>query len=169
MSVRTASHGPRLLRPGVPADAQAIAEFQTASWREAYQGLVPQRYLDRVTVQDRAERWHHRLATGSRRVAVAEDDGVVVGVASWGRVITPDVPPLELMSIYVAAELRGTGLAAELLHAAVGTSPAHLWVFAENWRAQAFYAKHGFRHDGYRKLDRDTGLWERRFVRRGAR
>jgi hypothetical protein len=34
------------------------------------------------------------------------------------------------------------------LSAAVGDSPANLWVLRDNHRAQAFYAKHGFRTDG---------------------
>jgi hypothetical protein len=47
----------------------------------------------------------------------------------------------------------------------IGAAPAHLWVFEKNPRAQAFYAKQGFLFDGHRKVDDDTSLWERRFVR----
>lgn len=146
-------------------DAGAVAEFQTGCWREAYRGLVPQAYLDRVTVADREVRWRQRLASGERLVALAEAGGGVIGVVSWGTADVPDVPPLELRSLYVAAGHRRTGLGAALLRYALGGRPAFLWVFRDNLRAHAFYARHGFAFDGTTATDTDTGLAEHRFVR----
>lgn len=147
------------------ADAAAIAEFQTECWREAYRGLVPQDYLDRVGVADRLQRWRDRLA-GRREVALAELDGTVVGVVSWSPGQEPDAPARELKSLYVAAAHRGTGLAARLLERAVGSGPAYLWVFEGNPRAQAFYGRNGFCYDRRRTVDPDTGLSERLYIRR---
>jgi hypothetical protein len=56
-------------------------------------------------------------------------------------------------------------VAAAMLDSAIGDAPAHLWVFGENGRARAFYAKQGFEPDGARKVDDDTGVWELRLVR----
>jgi GNAT superfamily N-acetyltransferase len=137
----------------------AIAEFQTTCWREAYRGLVPQDYLDRVSTADRERRWRQRLVTREREIALAESAAAVVGVVSWA------APPLELKSLYVAADHRGTGLAAALVDTAIGARAAQLWVFEGNDRAQAFYAKLGFVADGSRMLDPDTGLAEVRWVR----
>jgi hypothetical protein len=58
------SSGVRLRAAAAP-DVPAIAEFQTACWREAYQGVVPQAYLDRITVADREARWRARLVSGA--------------------------------------------------------------------------------------------------------
>jgi len=146
-------------------DVPAIAEFQTTCWREAYRGVVPQEYLDRVGVEDRELRWGERLASGCRRIALAEIGSDIVGVVSWGLADVDDAPALELMSLYVAADQRGTGLAVTLTHRAVAGSPAHLWVFDDNPRAKRFYGKRGFRFDGHRRLDPDTGLSEQRYVR----
>ena len=166
-----------LLRAAVVPDVAAIAEFQTACWREAYRGLVPQEYLDRVGAAERAARWQKRLVSGAREVAVAvtggevgvgEQAGVgeqVVGVVSWGWPDPEARPALELMSLYVGAGQRGTGLAARLLEYAIGRESAYLWVFSGNQRAGAFYRKHGFRADGGRATDPDTGLAEERFAR----
>jgi ribosomal protein S18 acetylase RimI-like enzyme len=151
-----------VLRAAGVADVAAIAEFQTACWREAYQGLVPQEYLDRVGAAQRAARWHERLITGAREAAVAFLDDEVVGVVSWGR---PSPAGLELMSLYVGAGQRGTGLAARLLERAVGREPAYLRVFSGNGRAQAFYRKHGYRPAGGQATDPDTGLREERYAR----
>ena len=153
------------VRSAVPSDADAIARFQTESWREAYRGLVPQAYLDRVGVDERRVRWRDRLVSGAREVAVAEQGGTVVGVVSWVTAGAQEPAALELASLYVATDLHGTGLASTLLDVAVGTKPAHLWVFEYNPRAQAFYGKYGFVFSGRRQLDPGTGLWERRYVR----
>jgi ribosomal protein S18 acetylase RimI-like enzyme len=147
------------------ADVTAIAEFQTRCWREAYQGLVPRSYLDRVGVAQREPRWRERMASGARQVALAEVADEVVGVVSWGAAGDASVPPVELKSLYVAAGHRGSGLAARLLEHALGDGPASLWVFEHNPRALAFYTRYGFHPDGHRAVDPDTGLWERRYVR----
>lgn len=157
---------PERLRDASVSDVRAVAEFQTRCWREAYRGLVPQSYLDRVSVADREIRWRQRIVSGARQVALAEAGGLLVGVVSWGMTDVPGVPALELKSLYVDREHRGTGLAAALLQRAVRDDPAHLWVFRDNPRARAFYAKHGFASDGHRGIDRDTGLAEQRLVRR---
>jgi GNAT superfamily N-acetyltransferase len=158
-------HGARV-RAATRRDVAAIAAFQTRCWGEAYRGLVSAAYLDRVSVADRQRRWHERLVSGARQIELAEIDTEIVGVVSWGLTDVDGAPPLELMSLYVAADQRGSGLASTMVHRAVGTSPAHLWVFEDNPRAHRFYVKEGFEFDGHRTVDLDTGLWEQRFVRR---
>lgn len=147
-------------------DVDAVVACQDACWREAYTGLVPESYLDDpLVLRRRAERWRDRLA-GERRVFVAVAGGEVVGVASAGPSRDPvPEPALELMTLYVRAGHHGSGLASSLLTAAIGAAPASLWVFEDNARAQAFYAKHGFRLDGGTKVDEDTGVPEARMVR----
>lgn len=154
------------LRDAQMSDSGPIAQFHTECWREAYRGLVPQDYLDRVDVGDRAVRWRDRLVNGGRRAVVAEVGGQIVGVVSWARSRDAgSAPPLELKSLYVAAAYRGSGIAADLLDRAIGSKAAHLWVFVDNPRALRFYRKHGFAPDGERDVDADTGLWELRMVR----
>ena len=111
-------------------------------------------------------RWRDRLATGARAIALAEWDNSVVGVVSWTATGSQEIAAVELASLYVAAAHRGTGLASTLLRAAIGTNPAHLWVFEDNPRAHAFYVKHGFVFSGHRADDPGTGLPEQKWVRR---
>ena len=154
-----------MIRSASVADVPGIAEFQTRCWREVYAGLVPQDYLDRVGAPGRDARWRERISAGSRAVALAEQAGHIVGVVSWGTTRLLDAPDLELMSLYVSSIERGHGLGAELLTHAVNDDPAHLWVFEDNIRAQAFYRKHGFVADGRRSIDPDTGLCELLYTR----
>ena len=147
-------------------DAQAIAEFQTATWNEAYEGLVRADYLARMTVPTRRERWGKRLLAGERQIMLTERDGVVVAVMSFGeRSDDRPGPRLELMSIYLSAPARGTGLADYLVQYALGDADAVLWVFEANARAIAFYRRHGFVPDGETMFDTDTGLPEIRMSR----
>jgi ribosomal protein S18 acetylase RimI-like enzyme len=154
------------IRPATLADIDAIAEFQTACWREAYRGLVPDAYLDSVSVDVRAVRWRERLTSGARQIAIGWSSTEIAGVISWGPAAEGD-PALELKSLYVGAQYRGSGLAAMLTQTALGDRPAQLWVFEQNPRAQAFYRKLGFAPDGTSKVDPDTGVPEIRMVRRG--
>ena len=153
------------IRSATLADIQAIAEFQTACWREAYRGLVPDAYLDGVSVGDRAFRWRERLVSGSRQIAVGWAGEDVAGVVSWGPAEDGE-PALELKTLYVGEQHRGGGLAATLTLTALGDRAAQLWVFEQNPRAQAFYRKLGFEPDGAAKIDPDTGVSEIRMVRR---
>jgi len=161
----TLSEAPRIRRATV-SDAELVTNCQTTCWREAYAGLVDYNYLYSAEIEERRlVRWRERLAR-ARTVWLAQADCAVVGVASAGP-SRDDPPPtaVELMSLYLRVTHHGSGLAGRLLHAAIGTGPASLWVFAANVRAQRFYRRHGFVLDGAEKIDDDTGLLEVRMVR----
>ena len=105
----------------------------------------------------RVEAWRRNLeaADGTVDHRIAVRGGRVVGFATVGpsrpnETAGPPVTEPELWSIYVLAAEYGTGLASRLLEAVLPPGPAELWVFEENPRARAFYAKHGFRADGAR-------------------
>ena len=99
------------------------------------------------------------------RVAVAQRDGELVGVAMSG-------PPLDagaawvrqLYVLYVHAADHGTGAGPALLEAVVDPQEwVALWVADPNPRAQAFYRKHGFLADGTAQVE--GGVREIRMVR----
>jgi len=152
------------VRDATTSDVATIAAFQTACWREAYRGLVPDGYLDSVDSRDRERRWRRRLSSGARRITVAWAEGEVAGVVSWGAA-EQGMPEVELKSLYVGAAYRGSGVAATLVERAIGVSPAQLWVFEDNPRAHAFYRKLGCRADGSRQVDPDTEVPMVRLVR----
>ncbi len=101
-------------------------------------------------------------------VVVAEQDGAVVGwaTAGPGRDEHP-VRSRELEGIYVLAAAYGSGAGQMLLDTVLGDVPAYLWVADDNPRAQAFYARNGFRRDGATKTEHlgDNALVAVRMVR----
>jgi GNAT superfamily N-acetyltransferase len=156
------------LRAATHADARAIAEFQTTAWLDAYRGLVPDAYLDRMTVEDREQRWSERLLRGDRKVMLAVGaTGRVIGVVSWidGTEDGGRLPTVELATLYIHRDWYGSGIARALLDHALGSSAAWLWVFEHNARARTFYAKQGFQPSGEVQIDPDTGVAEVRLVR----
>ena len=75
----------------------------------------------------------------------------------------------EVQCFYLAAEARGQGIGAALLHEAQRARPRlALWTFAANAGARRFYARHGFVETGGTDGDNDEGLpdirmeWSRR-------
>ncbi|WDV55596.1 GNAT family N-acetyltransferase [Streptomyces coeruleorubidus] len=141
------------------ADCDRVARIRTRGWQSAYQGMMPQSYLDGLSVAEDAERRRSYLAQGDGSVVnlVAEDTGgEVVGWACHGpyrdgEVVTGDA---ELYAIYVHPEHLGQGTGQALLAesvarcAAAGHDRLLLWVLKENERARRFYERAGFRADG---------------------
>jgi ribosomal protein S18 acetylase RimI-like enzyme len=101
----------------------------------------------------------------ANRVAVAERDGELVGVAMSGPPLDTDVSwTRQLYVLYVQAADHGSGAGTALLEAVVDPHESvALWVADPNPRAQAFYRKHGFLADGTAQVE--GGVREIRMVR----
>ena len=65
-----------VFRSAGPADSERIAELHTASWRDAYAGILPDTYLCGPVSAERAALWQERLSgasTDRQYVALAEN------------------------------------------------------------------------------------------------
>jgi GNAT superfamily N-acetyltransferase len=146
------------IRPATAADARKLAEVHVASWKAGYEGLVPDWYLARQSVDKRHAQWQEILANASSTVLVAgEIDGFIAFEPETG----------EIPVLYVAPASFGQGIGTRLLqaaHAALDRDTA-LWVFAGNERALRFYARHGYQPDGATQVHEPTGLTEVRMTR----
>ncbi|MCI3271211.1 GNAT family N-acetyltransferase [Streptomyces cylindrosporus] len=139
-------------------DCDRVAEIRVGGWRSAYRGLIPQPYLDSMSVREDAERRRTRLLEGSAGVVnvVAERDGEVIGWACHGPYRDGEVPAggVELYAIYVDPQRYGAGVGRQLIEESVrrctaaGHTRMYLWVLEGNARARRFYERSGFRPDG---------------------
>lgn len=167
------------VRAACAADASAIALVHWQSWRETYAGLVPEERLGVEALERRHTQWGRRLAAPrpqGERILVGLVDGEVVGWASGGPGVRGDRPVAhlaggragagreattpaswELQGLYVLRVHHGSGVAQELLDAAVPDGPAFLWVARDNPRAQAFYRRNGFALDGMSVVEQRLG------------
>ncbi|MDQ4490203.1 GNAT family N-acetyltransferase [Sinomonas sp. ASV486] len=162
MAERRASESkPFEIADALPDDAEAILAVKDAGWREAYADLLPAEFLagGLGAGPERTERWRGFMTPDAAgRFALARCGGRVVGFAGAGPARDDDAPaPEQLYAVYVLAEMHGTGAGRALVERVLGDRPACLWVFEDNPRARAFYAKLGFAPDGARKLDQFGG------------
>ena len=141
------------IRPLRETDSRLeVSRIYEESWKFAYQGIVPQAYLDRIP----AGLWAASLDQGGRWSLVLEEGGRLIGTSSAGPSRWPDYPGFgEVVSLYLLPEYMGRGYGGPLLEAAVDTLAEQgfrdmlLWVLEENRRARRFYEKHGFRPAGH--------------------
>jgi GNAT superfamily N-acetyltransferase len=157
---------PSRVRPATPEDAEAFAGCHLACWREAYDTLWGAERFDGMDVARLAARRRKEIESGIAEHFLAETDGEVIGIAIAGP--NRDEDPQterELYAIYVREAHQGTGLADELIQAAIGDGPASLWTYRDNPRAAAFYVHHDFIPNGAERTDSE-GILEIRMVRR---
>jgi ribosomal protein S18 acetylase RimI-like enzyme len=153
---------PLRVRRANSRDAAGIAWVWVRAWQTSYRGLVPDEYLDALSVDDRLGRWQARLEAGDCTFVIEE-----YGIAGYCRIVRPD----QIASLYVLPERRHGGLGRALLSAALEELGPHsddvwLWVFKANHAARAFYATFGFAPDGAEGIDPGTGITEIRMRRK---
>ncbi|KAJ3343686.1 hypothetical protein HDU83_005552 [Entophlyctis luteolus] len=150
-------------RPARPEDAEQCAKVYNDGWILAFgpsSGLLPPEYIQ-ATNDARLGRLRSAIpatggidATGAVLVvAVYVPDNRIVGVCAMGPSREPDALPafpLELHSLYIAAEFHGRALGHGMVREAVrvlgwtrDSGAIFVRVFEKNPRAVAFYRKIG--------------------------
>ena len=137
-----------VVRLAQPADAAAIAQLRIDAWRATYRGIIPDAYLDAMSLSDSAAFWERILASGSTHasVFVASEGDAIVGFAAANRREPPKLGfDGEISAIYLAADRKRRGTGRRLVAAIAaaqrerGTTGLITWVIAKNREARAFY------------------------------
>ncbi|MFJ3927706.1 GNAT family N-acetyltransferase [Streptomyces sp. NPDC090022] len=151
------------------ADIEAVAAIRVRGWQAAYAGIVPQTYLDAMSVEgDAAQRrqWFSQPGQESRNLVALGDRGPVGWICCGpyrGEVPGPG-PVGEVYALYVLPDLIGQGIGRILLdeaHAQMkdqGFEASALWVLRDNHRAQRFYERAGYQADGAAQDDVYDGI-----------
>jgi GNAT superfamily N-acetyltransferase len=152
------------IRPAVPADALEIARVYVESWRWAYPGVLPQRYLDGLSAERQAPHWAALIGAKTRAITwVARDEDGGCGMASAGPARSKAAGVGEVYTLYVSERVAGTGVGHLLLAYMVAQlkatlySSALLWVLENNQRARNFYEREGWSLDGVRAQEEIGG------------
>jgi ribosomal protein S18 acetylase RimI-like enzyme len=143
------------IRPAIATDARSVATVHVHTWQSAYRGIVPDAYLDSLSIDARESIWGGILERGTPELWVAEIDSQVVGWSAFGASRDADARPQtgELEAIYVLPQFwkTGTGRALWLITRGRlierGFATVTLWVLADNLKAIHFYAAAGFTAD----------------------
>jgi ribosomal protein S18 acetylase RimI-like enzyme len=166
------------LRVADVKDAPALADLHIRGWQWAYQGQMPDTYLDGLSasLEQRMVWWQSVLsaAQSEGRTWVAEVGVRLVGFAGTGP--NPDADAAgraaELYAIYLDQASVGRGIG-RILHAQAlsdlrqrGYETAGLWVLATNQRARRFYEAAGWRlEQGKNRIERLPDGYELHEVR----
>lgn len=137
------------IREMTAEDIGQVRQIYTLGWQNAFQGIVPQAYLDTMNLDDWAPPLEGayvltdgKTILGTSSIAPARDNSF----SGWG----------EIISIYVLPHLIGQGYG-HLLFSFVTKklleqhyTDIYLTVFEDNHRARSFYEKHDFSWNGER-------------------
>lgn len=147
-----------LVREMTLADCERVAEIRVGGWQTAYRGIIPQSYLDTMSVPENTEHQRMRFLRHNPGVLnlVAVQDGEITGWLCHGpyRDGEAHTDDAELYALYVAPGRYRGGIGRALLGrstrrcAAAGHDRMLLWVLKENDRARRFYEACGFFPDG---------------------
>ena len=151
------------IRAPVVEDADDLGRVHVRAWQGAYRnGLMPDEYLDGLSIEERASMWREWLSATPRarsaRLVAEIGSGTVEGFAMIGPADDENPDEGELYAINVEPDYWGTGIGRALLQAATEALSASqyktavLWVHPGNERARAFYEREGWQPDG---IDRE--------------
>ncbi len=136
------------IRDITPEDSRsAISNVYEQSWKHAYQGIVPQDYLDSIP----KGRWALHIEEAGRRNLVMVRDGMIIGTSGFGKSRMQNMQDYgEVISLYLLPEYMKKGYGRQLLQAVIselenmGFDKVFLWVLEENRNARRFYERFGF-------------------------
>ncbi len=164
-------------RPALPSDAAALARLAAETFIETFAHLYPREDLDAYLSKSYGEAiQREEIEDAAMRTWLALRCDVLVGYAQAGPMdMKVDHAPndRELYRLYVRADMKGAGVAHELMGRIIEWTRAQdaraLWlsVWENNERAQRFYRGYGFEHMGEHKFmvgrvaDRDF-IWRMR-------
>lgn len=151
-----------MIRRATINDVKAMAEVHVKSWQAAYCGLLPEDFLQNLSVSLREEQWRRGLQNPEQVMLVYERDTVVAfcGFAPSRDEDVDKTKVAELGTIYALESAWGQGIGKALWQEAIklmcekGFAEATLWVLRGNERAIKFYERQGMVFDGTTKTER---------------
>lgn len=158
------------MRTPVPDDASTLGAIHVRAWQAAYRGgLMPDDYLDNLSVDDRTRMWAEALQReprprSARLVAVDEADVVVGFIVVGPAGGAADSVEGEVYALNVDPHAWGHGAGKALLAAGeqalreAGFDEAVLWVHPGNQRARGFYEQAGWHADGAEREEQVLGV-----------
>lgn len=132
------------IRLAKPADLPAIADLHVASWKVAYRGLLPDRFIDGAMAGELASFWAGARPQSAFQIVALDGAGTMRGFVA---VTEEDGPYIE--ALHADPTQRGQGVGRTLMKAAGaelaarGERSVHLSVLVDNTAALAFYRSLG--------------------------
>ena len=104
------------IRTAIIEDVKDIATIHVKSWQVVYKGLIPQRYLNNLSISKREKSWQNILTNYETQTIVQDIDDLIVGFANFGKTRDEDKDSKiigEINAIYLNPEYARKGLGTE--------------------------------------------------------
>lgn len=103
-------------REATIADCPAVAKVHVRSWKESFAGIVPQTFLDKMSVEKRARAFEKGFSASFYRMYVAEvPERGIVGFADFGEARENiEAYEGELYAVYLLPEFQRKGVGERL-------------------------------------------------------
>jgi GNAT superfamily N-acetyltransferase len=154
-------------REATVLDCRAVARVHVQSWKESFAGIVPQTFLDKMSVEKRAKAFEERFSAASYRMYVAEVPGCgLVGFADVGEPRESiNGYAGELYAIYLLPGFQRKGVGERLFNLGVdyliGSGKGSMYLLAlEVSPYRLFYEKMGGRVVGKKQVEIEGVMYD---------
>jgi len=142
------------VRDGTIDDANQIAEIHVRTWQHAYKDILPQNFLNSLSIERRAAQWKESIknheSTSQNGLFVISDDNTIYGFAACGAARDKEFSGYgELFAIYVASDFQKHGYGYKLFEKVKtflkdrGFNRTYAWSLEKNCSAHNAYEKWG--------------------------
>lgn len=156
-----------VIQRAIKEDADVIGEVHSEAWKQTYQGIFSQEYLDSDSLSSRREEFLRSLDDNRCVYLRLEEEGQTAGIVK----LIDNVDEIEISSIYILEKYRGCGFGRkviEYIFSEYKDLRIVLWVLEVNLNARTFYEKCGFElTDKIRLIDRGGEFKQLMYVRDG--
>lgn len=139
------------IRKATLNDVSTISNIYALSWKHAYKGIVPQKYLDELESDFWISSFENRIKNNIITAQLICENELPVGCVAYGKARDDKfVDWGEIVSIYLLPGYFRKGYGQKLLQTAIidmkisGYKSCYLWVLKENINARNFYKSNGF-------------------------
>ncbi len=154
-------------REATVADCLAVAGVHVKSWQESFAGIVPQIFLDKMSVERRAKAFEKGFSAPFYKMYVAEvPERGIVGFADVGEPRENiDAYEGELYAIYLLSEFKRKGVGERLFNLGVeffvGSGKSSMYLLAlEVSPYKLFYKKMGGQIVGRKRIEIEGVMYD---------
>ncbi|GEN89885.1 GNAT family N-acetyltransferase [Oceanobacillus sojae] len=139
-----------LIREARTSDAGGMGKVNVESWQTSYQGIIDNRFLQQLSVEDKKQKWKNIIQAGDSiiLVAVDTDDKVVGYITISTKESEASAGTDQVTALYLLEDWQGKGIGKALLLEGfkrfldLSVHTVQVEVLAEN-RSRLFYERLG--------------------------
>lgn len=144
-----------LIRKATLDDANDMAYIHTITWKTSYRGLVPDWYLDSLSVEESIKKTKEKFEMCSVARYVGVLDEKIIAILVIQKCYDEDKPESgEIGALYVLPEYQSSGYGKQLMSFAItelknqGFNNIIVWTLKDSVQSNTFYQNCGFKLEG---------------------